>query len=193
MATVTNNDQHLAKPEPPVNEADAGRNAIDEVFAEIGSVTKRPQPNPAPRPMRTVRPKPAYERGTAFQPLPRTSQRRREPEKPDWMFLVLRALCGISVLVGLTMLAMPALFCYSWSPFRDTETGKAATAMMGTGGGVKTKPIQDMRVGERTVGTNPIREQVAELTPNPETWRKLDLFMTKESGLGLWIELLRPV
>ncbi len=190
MATVTNTDLHLAKPVPPVNKADAARDAVDEIFAEMGSVTKRPHPNSA---VRTVRSRPACERGTRFQLEPRTSQRRREPQEPIHVHQVVRGLCVAPMLVGLTMLAMPALFSYSWSPLRDTEVGKSATSMMRTSNNVQTTPIQDMRVGERTAGTNPICEQVAGLTPNPETWRKLDLFMTKESGLGLWIELLRPL
>jgi hypothetical protein len=55
------------------------------------------------------------------------------------------------------------------------------------------KPIQDIRVGERLVGRNPIREQAELVEPDPASWRKISLHMTKGSGLGLWIELLRPL
>jgi hypothetical protein len=78
-------------------------------------------------------------------------------------------------------------------PFRETEVGDAATFMIGTGGDVKTKPIQDVNVGDRIAGRNPIREQVEGMEPDPATWRKISLYLEKGNGLGLWIDLLRPL
>jgi hypothetical protein len=57
------------------------------------------------------------------------------------------------------------------------------------------KNIEDVEVGQRTMGRNPLREQVDETIPDvdPETWRKLKLRMTKQTGKFLWIDLLRPL
>ena len=58
---------------------------------------------------------------------------------------------------------------------------------------VTTRPIEDVQLGDRAFGRNPLREQVDETLPdpNPATWRKLKLHMVKQNGLSLWIELLR--
>ena len=54
--------------------------------------------------------------------------------------------------------------------------------------------IEKVQVGDRTLGRNPIREQVDPDAPEPDpnTWRKLVIRMTKESGRELRINLLRP-
>jgi len=57
---------------------------------------------------------------------------------------------------------------------------------------LRLKPVEDFEVGDRMVGTNPIREQVETVEPDPATWRKVSLHMRKQNGLSLWIELLRP-
>ncbi len=58
----------------------------------------------------------------------------------------------------------------------------------------RTKPIEQVRLGERTAGKNPLRKEVDEGTePTPETWRQVNLVMTKPSGKELQIELLRPL
>lgn len=54
-------------------------------------------------------------------------------------------------------------------------------------------PIEELQVGDRVVGTNPIRDQADEFEPEPITWRKISLHMQKESGLSLSIDLLRPL
>ncbi len=53
--------------------------------------------------------------------------------------------------------------------------------------------IDTIQLGTRLRGRNPIREEVELVEPDPATWRTISLHMTKESGLGLWIELLRPL
>jgi hypothetical protein len=55
------------------------------------------------------------------------------------------------------------------------------------------KKIRDIRVGERILGQNPIREQAEGREPNPKTWRHISLHIKKSDGRALWIELLRPV
>jgi hypothetical protein len=52
--------------------------------------------------------------------------------------------------------------------------------------------IESIRVGQRVVGQNPLREQVEAWKPDSETWRKVDLHMRNESGASLWITLIRP-
>lgn len=58
---------------------------------------------------------------------------------------------------------------------------------------LQTKSIQDVPVGERIVGRNPMREQAELVEPDPATWSKICLYLEKDMGLGLWIELLRPL
>ncbi|UUO05185.1 hypothetical protein M4951_17590 [Blastopirellula sp. J2-11] len=54
-------------------------------------------------------------------------------------------------------------------------------------------PISQIKLGQRVAGKNPLREQVEELEPDPETWRRISLRMEKDGGGQLWIELLRPL
>ena len=58
---------------------------------------------------------------------------------------------------------------------------------------VTTRRMEDVQLGDRAMGRNPLREQVDESVPEPDpaTWRKLGLHMIKQNGLSLWIELLR--
>jgi hypothetical protein len=59
----------------------------------------------------------------------------------------------------------------------------------------RVKPISEAQLGERTIGKNPLREQVDEelLEPDQRTWRKLTLRLPKENGKWLTVELLRPL
>jgi hypothetical protein len=59
----------------------------------------------------------------------------------------------------------------------------------------RVKPISEAQLGERTIGKNPLREQVdADLVePDPATWRKLTLRMPKDNGRWLTVELLRSL
>ncbi|MFZ5828900.1 MAG: hypothetical protein ACOY3P_02385, partial [Planctomycetota bacterium] len=61
------------------------------------------------------------------------------------------------------------------------------------GAALPTARIEAIRLGERLAGRNPLREQVEQVEPDAATWRQVSLQMTKQSGLGLWIELLRPL
>jgi hypothetical protein len=55
------------------------------------------------------------------------------------------------------------------------------------------RPIEEIQVGDRVAGTNPLREQAEEVEPVPASWRKLSLRMRPENGHPLWIDLLRPL
>ena len=63
--------------------------------------------------------------------------------------------------------------------------------------GIKIKAIQDIEVGERSIGKNPqlTDKERSEFfaDPDPATWRKLTLTMTKPNGKRLDITLLRPL
>jgi len=52
--------------------------------------------------------------------------------------------------------------------------------------------IENILVGDRVAGSNPIHAQAEISEPDQATWRHISLKMRKENGLSLWIELLRP-
>jgi hypothetical protein len=56
-----------------------------------------------------------------------------------------------------------------------------------------TRSIEDVRLGDRVAGRNPIREQVEAATPDPATWRSIGLRMVQDDGRSLQVELLRPL
>jgi hypothetical protein len=55
--------------------------------------------------------------------------------------------------------------------------------------------IDEVSLGRRLAGRNPLRAQVEEgiAEPDPATWREIHLSMAKEDGSRLYIELLRPM
>ena len=59
----------------------------------------------------------------------------------------------------------------------------------------RVKPISEAQLGERAIGTNPLREQVDDNLeqPNEATWRKLTLRLPKDNGKWLTVELLRSL
>jgi hypothetical protein len=58
-----------------------------------------------------------------------------------------------------------------------------------------TLPIEQLDLGRRVAGRNPLREQVVPNAPepNPVTWRRLVIRMNKENGGPLHIHLLREL
>ena len=56
-----------------------------------------------------------------------------------------------------------------------------------------TKSIEDIQIGDRTLGTNPLREQVDNTIEPDSSWKLIKLQLTKEDGKLLDVELLRPV
>ncbi len=130
---------------------------------------------------------------------PITRKRTPSPVKPHrarsgWLWT---AVAGLLVLLGGGLI-------FHGSPFGSQPPTPAATCPAGnltatyvTGNAgerhLPAQRIDTIQVGQRLVGRNPIREQVESVEPDPATWRKISLYMTKESGLGLWIDLLRPL
>ncbi len=59
---------------------------------------------------------------------------------------------------------------------------------------LRTRRIEDIRVGQRVAGSNPLRSQVepAKDGPEPATWRKVEMFLLKPGGRHLNVVLLRP-
>ncbi len=57
------------------------------------------------------------------------------------------------------------------------------------------KPISEIRVGDRVPGRNPLLDEgdPKVVDPEPDTWRKLTLKMSKPDGHEIDIELLRPL
>ncbi len=130
---------------------------------------------------------------------PITRKRTPSPVKPHrarsgWLWT---AVAGLLVLLGGGLV-------FHGSPFGSQPPTPAATCPAGdltatsvTGNAgerhLPAQRINTIQVGQRLVGRNPIREQAELVEPDPATWRKISLYMTKESGLGLWIDLLRPL
>ncbi|QDT97673.1 Ig-like domain-containing protein [Gimesia aquarii] len=59
----------------------------------------------------------------------------------------------------------------------------------------KTTAIEDVNIGERLLGKNPIQDEVDEFVPDiiPSEWRLLHLTMHKANGKRLDIQFLRPL
>src|SRR5690348_7918604 len=114
-----------------------------------------------------------------------------------WVERVLWAVAA-AALLGLAGAALPSgphsTSSPSFSVGRSdaTPSGKSKSAAPITQRVLRTKPIESIRVGERVLGENPDRAQVDpdELEPDPKTWVRLDVRMTKPSGRQLEATLL---
>ncbi len=150
-------------------------------------------------PKATIRSVPSRDPVSPMHHIPATRKRTPSPAKPHrprsgWLWT---AVAGLLVLLGGGLL-------FHDSPFGSQPPTPAATCPAGdltatsvTGNAgerhLSAQRIDTIQVGQRLVGRNPIREQAELVEPDPATWRKISLYMTKESGLGLWIDLLRPL
>ena len=76
-------------------------------------------------------------------------------------------------------------------------TGQKAEASISTSGHNKkliSTPIEDLRVGMRVVGKNPIRSQTSEIdAPIPEKWRTIHFKIKSPSGKEVKGTILRPL
>jgi hypothetical protein len=91
--------------------------------------------------------------------------------------------------VGIGAALIAAMMCLkAIAPGKPTPTAATPTKTASS-----TQRIEDVRLGERVVGRNPIRAQADLVDPDPSTWRAISLHMAKPTGRSLWIELLRPV
>ena len=120
-----------------------------------------------------------------------------EADGSRWLRYATRA-----VSIALILLGTAILFGGKAQPVANNSIGNASavspakTSPASYNPGQKqfgAKPIQEIRLGERVIGRNPIREEAELEEPEAATWRKIGLHMTKESGHDLWIELLRPL
>ena len=94
-----------------------------------------------------------------------------------------------------TVLLLAGLFCL-WLSTTTTEVdgsqSQAIRSVATQALQLENKAIQDIQVGERTAGRNPIRDEVETWQPNRETWKEIRFHMRKQSGSSLWITLIRP-
>jgi hypothetical protein len=108
------------------------------------------------------------------------------------------ALAGLLMLLGGVLVLRGAPSSWQGAPGSRAHSpaGDVTPASQQESAGpqlLDTQRIDTIQLGTRLRGRNPIREEVELVEPDPATWRKISLYMTKESGLGLWIELLRPL
>jgi len=202
MATATNNDSRKSVDHASVFADPAAiHEVLDDVFAEMPQREALQREEPV-APLLTqptaVRRKPADRPvQVAYQPRPRTRVPADDNDS-DWFCYAKQTICVGLMLLGAVLFyrGMPSSWRAAINPFGDSPAVTASSTPTSHAASDKrliTKPIQDARVGDRIVGRNPIREQADLVEPDPATWRKISLFMTKESGLGLWMDLLRPL
>ncbi len=105
------------------------------------------------------------------------------------------AVAGLLVLVGGGLMFHNAGEPAATSLFTAVSASPASNSAPADAGEqhLPAQRIDTIQLGQRLVGRNPIRDEAELVEPDPATWRKISLYMTKESGLGLWIDLLRPL
>lgn len=107
-----------------------------------------------------------------------------------------RGVFGLAWLAGFLILAAWIGFAsprVRWLPAHASSSASAVSAVSPVPS--HSTPIDKVAVGDRTLGRNPLRDQVDPNAPepDPETWGKLVLRMKKDSGRSLYINLLRPL
>ncbi len=119
-----------------------------------------------------------------------------ERRRPGWASHLRKAVALCSVALGAILFlgSTPR----SWradvtAPPLRSNTLAPATDVAPRDGGFLLRPIEEVQVGDRVAGTNPLREQVEQVEPDPASWRKLSFRMRKADGLLLWVDLLRPL
>ncbi|HEX5446941.1 MAG TPA: hypothetical protein VFW87_24205, partial [Pirellulales bacterium] len=104
-----------------------------------------------------------------------------------------RSRFGLAWLVGCLCLAAWIQFRPAVQPtVRGVATTAAAVPVPQPKEILVRKKIEDLQVGERIPGRNPLREQVDLFEPAEADWLKISLRMRQQNGLWLWIDLLRP-
>lgn len=200
MSTATNSENRATRASATVvSKSDLLNQALDEIFAELPT---RDDP-PASPPLKPVVPhcEPAATlpaQRVAYSVYPRTRVAAKRYAETNWFYRTKQAIYVGLMLIGAALIfrGMPSSWRASISPFARSQASPAsapATARSTGDRRVRTQRIDQIRVGDRVVGRNPIREQADLVEPDPATWRKISLHMTKESGLGLCIDLLRPL
>ena len=150
-------------------------------------------------PKATIRSVPPHDSVNSMPHTPPARKRELPPAKPRrgrnrlWA-----AVAGLLVLLGggLMFRGAPSSWQEEAGPSVHRPAGNVNAATRTESAGAQPldrQRIDTIRLGTRLRGRNPIREEVQLHEPDPATWRAISLYMTKESGLGLWIDLLRPV
>ena len=98
-------------------------------------------------------------------------------------------------LVFSSVLLLAGVFCL-WRALNPSHVDASPSLRAANVTPAATSPahqaIETIRVAQRVVGRNPIREEVEPWEPDPQTWREVRLHMRKPSGRSLWMTLLRP-
>ncbi|MDZ7619333.1 MAG: hypothetical protein U1E05_20225, partial [Patescibacteria group bacterium] len=118
--------------------------------------------------------------------MPRTSACNSEPAyKPGR--------CWAWVTVWLLLAGMLGVFGLSGAP-SGVPTPVNQSSAQSTKRPLRAKPIENIQLGERLSGRNPLREDVDPALPDPDpaTWRQVKLQMIKPSGKRAEIEFLWP-
>jgi len=160
-----------AREERPVPQSESGTCAALE--APPATVADRPTP-------RVARQRSAIPASRHIQPRPQP-KRRMPSYGAVWLAFCLAA----AGLFGLAKLRAPD------ATNRSAHQSSLATAWLPDHA---TKKIQHIRVGDRVLGENPLRDDVDQgfTEPEPGGWRRLKLIHIKPDGNRLDIELLRP-
>jgi len=116
------------------------------------------------------------------------TQSGRRPRSSFWGSRLLSSLVG-SLLLGWLLVG------WFSSDVPSVVASTSASATSSARGPFLTKPIEQIRIGERVLARNPLRSEVDRRfdEPTPETWRHLTLRLRKPDGQRLDIELLRPL
>ncbi|QDU93359.1 hypothetical protein [Lignipirellula cremea] len=199
MASAANNRQTTGLSDSQIDDgSDALNDALDEALAEMSLYNLPPRALDTPStPSLTISELPR-EIHVAQQPVPQDAVLPiQEDEERGSTDRLLKALSLAFIVGGLALLyfTLPASWRAAINPWKDSAavaTGATPTSHA-PDMSLQAKPIEQVRLGERIVGRNPIHEQVEGIEPDPATWRKISLYMEKEGELGLWIELLRPL
>ena len=200
MSAATNSENRATRASATVvSKSDLLNQALDEIFAELPT---RDDP-PASPPLKPVVPHcepaatlPAQRVAYSVYPLTRVAAKRYA--ETNWFYRTKHAIYVGLMLIGAALIfqGTPSSWRASINPFSSSQASPASATPTAHSTGdrrVRTQRIDQIRVGDRVVGRNPVREQADLVEPDPATWRKISLHMTKESGLGLCIDLLRPL
>jgi len=161
-----------ARDEVPVSERGEGTCAVLE--APPATVVDRPMP-------RVARQRSAVPASRHIQPRPKPKRRL-----PSYGVVWLAFCLAVAGLFGLAS---------RWSSDSPDAPSRHLTTATAVQSDHATRRIQDIRVGDRVLGENPLREDVETdfQEPEPFGWRRLKLQMVKPDGHGLDVELLRPL
>ncbi len=181
--------------------------AMDELFG-VGIQDAPPAASPAVRGPEAAVPVPSYSRHTipdtchvVCPAVPRngggnTASAGGERDRTGWASRLCRAVALCSVALGCILFlgSTPRFWrADATAPPLQPNDSVPVADVAGHDRGFVLRPIEEVQVGDRVAGTNPLREQAEQIEPDPASWRKPSFRMRKEDGLLLWIDLLRTL